>query len=150
MGSCEAKWEKTMTGTCLCGAASITIEAKPDFIHDCNCDLCRKSGGAWGYFSSPQVRTDGPTSSVMRNDKADPAAEVHSCRSCHTTMHFVIAKSFQDQHGPVDIVGVNMRLFELHQIEGVEVRFPNGKDWSGVGAFEYRRPAATIDGQNGW
>lgn len=114
----EARMEKTMTGTCLCGAANVTIEAKPDFIHDCNCDLCRKTGGAWGYLSSSQVRIDGPTSSVMRNDKADPAAEVHSCRSCQTTLHFEIAKSFQEQHGPMDIVGVNMRLLQIARARG--------------------------------
>ena len=139
-----------MTGTCLCGAVSVTIDAKPDFIHDCNCDLCRKSGGAWGYFSASQVSTDGSTSSVMRTDKAKPAAEVHSCRSCSATTHFEMAKSFTDRHGPIDMVGVNMRLFSPMDLEGVEVRFPNGRDWSGDGAFEYRRPAVTVGGDIGW
>ena len=139
-----------MTGTCLCGAVSVTIDAPPDFIHDCNCDLCRKSGGAWGYFSSSRVRTDGLTSFVMRTDKADPAAEVHSCRSCSTTTHFTMARSFTDRHGPIDMVGVNMRLFSPGELEGVEVRFPNGRDWSGDGAFEYRRPAVVIGGNTGW
>ncbi|MFU8832057.1 MAG: hypothetical protein ACNA7J_07865 [Wenzhouxiangella sp.] len=56
----------------------------------------------------------------------------------------------QEQHGPMDIIGVNMRLFELLELEGVEVRILNVKDWSGVGAFEYRCPEMTIDRQNGW
>ena len=86
----------------------------------------------------------------MRTDKADPAAEVHSCRSCSTTTHFVLAKSFTDRHGPIDMVGVNMRLFNPVELEGVEVRFPNGKDWSGDGAFEYRRLAVAVGGDTGW
>ena len=139
-----------MTGSCLCGAVSVTIDAPPDFIHDCNCNLCRKSGGAWGYFSSSQVRADGLTSSVMRTDKADPAAEVHSCQACSTTTHFTMAKSFTDRHGPIDMVGVNMRLFSPGELEGVEVRFPNGSGWSGDGAFDYRRPAVVIGGDAGW
>lgn len=139
-----------MTTTCLCGAVSVKIEKKPDFIHDCNCSLCRKSGGAWGYFSSSEVQTEGNTTSTMRNDKADPAAEVHSCQSCATTTHFNIAKSFADKHGPVDMVGVNMRLFNPQDLEGIEVRFPDGESWSGVGDFEYRRAAITAGESPSW
>ena len=50
-----------MTGHCLCGAVSVTIDEKPDYINDCNCSLCRKSGGAWGYFDPSIVKTSGET-----------------------------------------------------------------------------------------
>lgn len=139
-----------MVGTCLCGATRVTIETKPEFIHDCNCNLCRKTGGAWAYFSTAQVQIAGETVSVMRNDKENPAAEVHSCAACYTTTHFGIAKSFTDKHGPIDMVGVNMRLFEVEDINGVEVRFPNGKDWVGEGPFEYRRAPVTLGEGSGW
>lgn len=139
-----------MTGTCLCGAVSVTVDGKPDFIHDCNCTLCRKSGGAWGYFAASQVLVEGTTSSVMRTDKVDPAAEVHSCRACSATTHFAMAEAFTERHGPVDMVGVNMRLFSPHDLDGVEVRFPDGRNWSGEGAFDYRRPSVIIGGDAGW
>lgn len=139
-----------MTSNCLCGAARVTIEAKPEFIHDCNCSLCRKSGGAWAYFSASQVQIDGKTSFAMRKDKKNPAAEVHSCASCATTTHFVMAKSFTDKHGPIDMVGVNMRLFDIADIKGVEVRFPDGKEWSGKGEFGYRREPVTIGEGAAW
>jgi len=32
-----------------------------------------------------------------------------------------------------------MRLFDSDQLAGVEVRFPDGKVWSGEGEYEYRR-----------
>lgn len=139
-----------MTGSCLCGAVKLSIETKPDFIHDCNCTLCRKTGGAWGYFPSTQINTTGETVSVMRTDKIEPGAEVHSCKSCGSTSHFTIAKSFTDKHGPSDLVGVNMRLFDPKDIKGVEVRFPNGQDWSGQGEFEYRRNSLTVGGGIDW
>lgn len=135
-----------MTGTCLCGAVRVTLAAKPEFIHDCNCDLCRKSGAAWGYFPAAQVSAEGETISAMRVDKPEPAAEVHSCASCAATTHFVIARSFMERHGAIDLVGVNMRLFDLGELNGVEVRFPNGRDWSGEGPFDYRRPAVAVSG----
>ncbi len=139
-----------MTATCLCGDVSITIAAKPTFIHDCNCTLCRKTGAAWGYFTNADTQVEGDTLSVMRTDKPDPAAEVHSCKTCSATTHFGFARSFLEKHGPVDLVGVNMRLFDQKLLEGVEVRFPDGRDWSGDGAFDYRREPACIGGSPPW
>ncbi len=139
-----------MTGKCLCGAVSVTIDAKPDFIHDCNCTLCRKSGGAWGYFQGSHFRAEGETVCMMRNDKEEPAAEVHSCRTCQTTTHFVMAKSFTDKHGPIDMAGVNMRIFDAEELEGVEIRFPDGKNWPGTGEFGYRRSSETIGENYAW
>ena len=133
-----------MTGSCLCGAVSVTIDAKPEFINDCNCSLCRKVGAAWGYFPSSTVRTAGNTCSVTRRDKEVPGVEVHSCRTCGATTHWVLTQTFKDQNPSADQVGVNMRLFDPDDLEGVEVRFPDGKDWSGEGPFGYRRKALTI------
>lgn len=139
-----------MTGTCLCGQVNVTIEVRPEFIHDCNCDLCRKSGGAWGYFTSSQVRAEGKTVFVMRHDKQNPATEVHSCAVCGSTTHFGIAQSFVEKHGPVDVVGVNMRLFDPDELVGIKVRFPDGRKWSGTGAFEYRRDPFIIGDGIAW
>lgn len=139
-----------MTGTCLCGAVSVTLQARPDFIHDCNCSLCRKSGAGWGYFPSAVVTTGGRTLSFARTDKNPPGVEVHSCASCGATTHFVLTEMFQKQNEAADLVGVNMRLFEPDQLNGIEVRFPNGKDWAGEGAFGYRREAVTISETSNW
>ncbi|MEM1132446.1 MAG: aldehyde-activating protein [Pseudomonadota bacterium] len=139
-----------MTGTCICGAVSVTIETAPDFIHDCNCSLCRKSGGAWGYFSSAQFHQEGETVSVTRSDKELASAEIHSCPICCATTHFTMSEEFTEKHGPTDMVGVNMRLFDLEALDGVEVRFPDGNGWSGEGEFEYRREAETIGKDFAW
>ncbi|MEE4210601.1 MAG: hypothetical protein V2I43_15210, partial [Parvularcula sp.] len=64
-----------MTGNCLCGTISVTLDRRPDFIHDCNCTLCRKAGAGWGYFPAAAVGVAGQTISVTRTDKEDPAAE---------------------------------------------------------------------------
>ena len=139
-----------MTGNCLCGAVSVTIDAKPEFINDCNCSLCRKVGGAWGYFASASVKTTGKTFSVSRRDKTLPGVEVHSCKTCATTTHWVLTKLFKEHNPSADQVGVNMRLFDPDELKGVEVRFPNGKDWAGDGPFGYRRAALNISDNTSW
>ncbi|MCA8899646.1 MAG: GFA family protein [Hyphomonas sp.] len=139
-----------MTGTCLCGAVSVTIDAKPDFIHDCNCSLCRKSGGAWGYFPPAAVTTTGGTRAYARTDKSAPAVEVHTCETCATTTHWVRTEAFKAQYGMNDLVGVNMRLFDPDALTGVEVRFPDGKGWTGEGEFGFRRTALTLSETVRW
>ena len=69
-----------MIANCLCGSVSVTIDAKPDFIFDCNCSLCRKTGSAWGYFKPEAVATDGETVGYARSDKTFAAVDVHSCK----------------------------------------------------------------------
>lgn len=139
-----------MTGTCLCGAVSVMIDAKPDFINDCNCSLCRKVGGAWGYFPSSSIKITGKTFSFSRRDKEIPGVEVHSCTTCATTTHWVLTKSFKEQHPSADQVGVNMRLFDPDDLKGIEVRYPDGKNWAGDGPFGYRRSALTISDSAPW
>jgi hypothetical protein len=142
--------ERRVTGICLCGTVSVTVEAKPDFINDCNCSLCRKAGAAWGYFPSSSVTTSGNTVPFVRRDKSSPSVEVHSCASCATTTHFVLTESFKERNREADLIGVNMRLFDPDELHGVEIRFPNGKDWPGEGSYEYRRPAMTISDAAPW
>jgi hypothetical protein len=139
-----------MTGHCACGAVRVTITATPDYINDCNCGLCRKVGGAWSYFSCAFVSISGETRSFLRQDKANPAAEVHACSICSTTTHFVLGDAFKEQNPAVDLMGVNMRIFDPGDLAGVEVRFPDGSNWSGEGPFDYRRPALVIGKTSIW
>ena len=139
-----------MIASCLCGAVGVAIETKPEFINDCNCSLCRKAGAAWGYFTSSSVTTFGVTVPFVRRDKTAPSVEVHSCASCATTTHFVLTESFKERNRSADLVGVNMRLFDPDELYGVEIRFPNGKDWLGEGPYGYRREAMTISNAAAW
>ena len=41
--------------SCLCGQVRIEIRRRPDFINECNCTLCSKSGARWAYFHPSEV-----------------------------------------------------------------------------------------------
>ena len=140
-----------MTGTCICGATEITIEDRPAFIHDCNCGLCRKTGAAWGYFPAAAVSiTSTGTRVYERGDKKDPTAAIHSCPGCGATTHFTASESYARQHPEADQIGVNMKLFDPDQLTGVEVRYPDGKNWAGTGPFGYRRDSITVSQDLRW
>jgi hypothetical protein len=62
--------------TCLCGQVRIELAKRPEFINECNCTLCSKSGARWSYFHPSEVSIEGATREYGREDKDDPAAEI--------------------------------------------------------------------------
>ena len=74
--------------------------------------LCSKSGARWAYFHPSDVSVVGATTGYRREDKEDPAAEVHFCAHCGSTTHFVLTASAVAKFGNSQ-VGVNVRLEEF-------------------------------------
>jgi hypothetical protein len=128
-----------LTGHCHCGQVTITIPAQPDYVNDCNCTLCSKIGALWGYFDPADVRVAGETQQYSRADSADPAVIAHFCGRCGCTTHWTATKAFVRRVGENNRMGANMRLFPPAALRGVEIRFPDGRGWNGVGQFGYRR-----------
>jgi len=129
---------------CLCGSVRVVLAQRPEYIHDCACALCRKSGGLWGYFNCSDVEVWGETQTYERNDLSNPAVQIHFCKSCGATTHWSLTEAHKSKSGPVDHTGVNMRLFHRDQLTGVEVRFPDGNAWSGEGPYDYRRKPVVV------
>lgn len=132
-----------LTLACLCGQVRIELRKRPDFINECNCTLCSKSGARWAYFDPSDVRVEGPTAGYRREDKEDPAAEIRFCANCGSTTHFILTESAVSRFGN-SMMGVNMWLAEERDIAGIELRYPDGRSWSGDGAFSYVREACII------
>lgn len=129
--------------SCLCGQVRLEIGKQPDFINECNCTLCSKTGARWGYFHPSEVRVDGPTNGYCRDDKVEPAAEVHFCATCGATTHFTLTASAASKFGN-EVMGVNMWLADERDLSGTEVRYPDGRAWSGQGDFGYVREPRII------
>ena len=126
--------------SCLCGQIRLQTGKRPEYVNECNCTLCRKTGARWSYFHPSEVTVEGVTGSFSRTDKDDPNAEVHFCPSCGATTHFVLTESAQAKHGNT-LMGVNMLLADERDLAGLELRFPDGAAWDGASAFTYVREA---------
>lgn len=129
--------------SCLCGQVRIATEKQPDYIHECNCTLCTKSGARWAYHHPSEVSVEGATNTYSRQDKDDPAAAIHFCPACGATTHFTLTESAVSKFGN-SMMGVNMWLADEKDLAGVELRFPDGRTWSGAGDFSYVREARTL------
>lgn len=128
-----------MTGSCHCGAVRLSVAHKPAFVNFCDCSLCAKSGGVWGYYESPEVTVEGETSAYCRADYDQPAVEMHFCPKCGTTTHWITTEHFDGER-----MGVNARIFEPGQLAGIEARFPDGRNWFGETDPTQRRPAGKL------
>jgi len=134
---------KMMTLSCLCGRIRIEVAKRPDFINACNCALCSKSGARWSYFHPSDVRVEGAARGYRREDKDDPAAEIHFCERCGSTTHFTLTESAIARFGNVQM-GVNMSLANEDDLAGTELRYPDGRAWSGGPDIGYVREASII------
>jgi len=130
--------------SCHCGRARVELEKRPEYVNECNCSLCGKTGARWAYFHPSDVRVDGPTLAYRRSDKDAPNAEVHFCAICGATTHFVLTENAIAKFGDT-MVGVNMRLADERDLVGLELRFPDGRAWPGEGPFGYVREAQTFE-----
>jgi len=128
-----------MTGSCHCGAVRVTVTHKPDYVNFCDCTLCAKSGGVWGYYESPDVTVEGATSPYRRVDYDEPAVEMHSCPACNTTTHWITTEHFDG-----DKVGVNVRIFNPSELAGTEARFLDGRNWFGETPPAHRRAPGNL------
>lgn len=139
-----------MHATCLCGAVRVALPRQPDYINDCNCSLCRRVGGAWGYFSAREVEVSGETGTFTRTDMENPAVTVHFCRSCGTTTHWTLSDAYQKAHPELDRMGVNMKLFAPAELVGIEIRFPDGDGWTGEQPPQPRRAPFVLNASTDW
>ena len=111
-------------GNCHCGAVTLTIPGVPNYVNVCNCTLCSKIAGAWGYFTPDDVHVRGLTTAYCRADMIPPNIATHHCPRCGCSTHW----------SPVSAqaagrMGVNMRLFEDGLMAGIEVRKIDGRSW---------------------
>jgi hypothetical protein len=137
------KGSHSMTLSCLCGQVHVTVQTRPEYVNECNCTLCSKTGARWGYFHPSEVGIDGSTKGYCRTDKDDPNAEVHFCAECGSTTHFILTKAAVAKFGNT-LMGVNMWLADERDLRGIELRYPDGQAWSGTGGFDYIREPRII------
>ena len=111
-------------GHCHCGAVNLTIPTRPADLNTCNCSICTKNGGLWGYFNPADVVISGQTSGYVRRDMRTPYLTTHFCPQCGVVTHWSpLPNAHQNR------MGINMRLFPAETTEGLQIQFHDGQSW---------------------
>ena len=115
-----------LTGSCHCGSVHIEIPGPPPFLLNCNCSLCRRLGGLWGYFQVGEVRVTGHpenTDAYIWGDKTLRTVRCHHC-GCVTHWEPLVVT-------PGAKMGVNIRMFAPEEIGDVRMRrFDGAESWT--------------------
>jgi hypothetical protein len=113
-----------ITASCHCGRASIRLPRAPDYVSQCNCSLCSKTGFRGAYFSSEELVIEGRFDTYVREDIGEPFLKNLRCATCGIATHWEPLTP-----PPHARMGVNARLIDPAALAGVEVRQIDGASW---------------------
>jgi len=112
-------------GSCHCGAVRVEVAKPAEEVKECNCSICRRTGGILAYYSPKEVRVSGPTDVYMWGDRE---LEFHRCKVCGNFTHWsAVDKSY-------DRMGVNARLMPADFLKGARIlQFDGADTWTVTG-----------------
>lgn len=114
-----------LTGSCHCGAVQILVPRKPRRLTSCNCSICRRQAGLWGYYERSQVEIKARKGAVDRYIWGDKCLALCRCASCGCVTHWVPLVRGSTR------MGVNFRNFEPSVIEKTRIRrFDGASSWT--------------------
>lgn len=71
----------TYKGSCHCGQVSFELDAKLDYVMECNCSLCRRVGALWHGASDSSLRITGESELTLYQFNTMTARHYH-CKHC--------------------------------------------------------------------
>ncbi len=69
-------------GSCHCGRVSFELEARLDYVMECNCSLCRRIGALWHGAAEPNLRITSGESELVLYQFNTKTAKHYSCKHC--------------------------------------------------------------------
>jgi hypothetical protein len=109
---------------CHCGRVTIRLPRTPDYVGECNCSVCTKTGFRGAYFGSEEVEISGAVDSYTRSDLDEIYLTLFRCANCGVVTHWTPLTP-----PPHARMGVNARLLDPALLAGVEVRQVDGASW---------------------
>lgn len=109
-----------LIGSCHCGAIQVHVPRKPRRLTSCNCSICRRTGGIWGYYEPNMVKVVARKKDIDRYVWGDKCVSLCRCSKCGCVTHWLpIVRG-------VARMGVNFRNFDPVAIQSIRVRKLDG------------------------
>jgi len=98
----------------------LVLRETPLDAGECNCSICRRTGGLWHYSSPDKVTVEGEGAAYRQGDCS---LDLWHCPTCACVTHWT----------PVDLayprMGVNLRMFEPVLWQELPRRFIDGASY---------------------
>ena len=104
-------------GSCHCGSIRLVLRDDPSDVAECNCSLCRRTGGLWHHCHPDRVAVEGDGTGYVQGDRF---LTTWHCQACGCTTHWTAIDPEYER------MGVNLRMFEPALWSGLPRRFVDG------------------------
>lgn len=104
-------------GSCHCGRVRLLLWDEPADAAECNCSICRRTGGLWHYCAPDSVLVEGAGVAYQQGDRA---LDLWHCPTCGCTTHWTATDRAYLK------MGVNLRMFEPTLWAGLPRRLVDG------------------------
>jgi hypothetical protein len=112
---------QTYRGSCHCGRVSFELDAKLDYVMECNCSLCGKVGALWHGASDSSLRITGESELTLYQFNT-MTAKHYSCRHCGV-------HPFSRPRLDPKRWAVNVRCIDAVDIASLPVKRFDGANW---------------------
>lgn len=106
---------------CHCGAVKLEVPAAPKEVASCNCSICIKIGGLWGYYKPVDVNLKTLRESIDTYIWGDKSIQICRCNTCGCTTHW---ESLDPEL--TDRMGINARMMTGIDLDKIPVRYVDG------------------------
>ena len=73
---------RTYLGSCHCGRVAFELDAKLDYVMECNCSICRRVGALWHGASDTSLRITAGEAELSLYQFNTMTAKHYFCRHC--------------------------------------------------------------------
>ena len=107
-------------GSCHCGAVRLTLRETPPDAGECNCSICRRTGGLWHHCAPDKVTVEGEGAGYVQGDCF---LTTWHCPTCGCTTHWTAIDPAYER------MAVNLRMFEPELWRDLPRRFIDGASY---------------------
>lgn len=122
MSDAAKHMSQTYQGSCHCGRVAFELQARLDYVIDCNCSLCRRRGALWHGTSEKHLRIVKGQNELVLYQFNTMTAKHYFCRHCG--IHPFIRPRLDPSKW-----AVNVRCVDDVDLSSLKIRQFDGEHW---------------------
>jgi hypothetical protein len=124
--------QQTYKGSCHCGRVTFELQAKLDYVVDCNCSVCHRKGALWHGTSEQNFRILAGEKELTLYQFNTKTAKHYFCKHCG--IHPFVRPRLDPSKW-----AVNVRCIDEVDLSSIPVRQFDGEHWEEAAKAFYAR-----------
>jgi hypothetical protein len=124
---------QTYRGACHCGRVTFEVQADLNYVVDCNCSICRRTGALWHPAADTELRVLTSEAELILYQFNTKTAKHYFCGHCG--IHPFIRPRLDPSRW-----AFNVRCIDGVDLASIKVRAFDGQNWEATAQAYYDRP----------